>query len=232
MKEEEPLSLVSQGTRVQFVIGVILTSLIPLLVAGFLLSPLRVVYGLNRHAALVILACTAVLAILGLVLLLRYPINVIRLRRFLESLAAGNLPDPATIELIRGEDDMAAIEDCIVSIIHQTETRISALKQQARALVEAETQRTMIASLGAACHHLGQPTTVITTCLDIIARQECQPETRELIEQCKASAVELGKILDRLRSVAEFRVEPYRVAETGEALRTDEYILKITGEKT
>ncbi|OGV62299.1 MAG: hypothetical protein A2498_00120 [Lentisphaerae bacterium RIFOXYC12_FULL_60_16] len=226
-KGNKPLSLVSRGTRVQFVIGAVLTSVIPLLSTGFLLSPLRETYGLDHRATTVFLICTTALVTLGFVMLLRYPINVIRLRRFLESLAAGNLPDPATIALIRTEDDMAAIEDCMVDILRQTTNRVQMIQHQADILIQAETHRAMIASLGAACHHLGQPVTVITMCLDLIDRQEHPAEIRALVEQAKTSVHELGAILERLRSVAEFRTEPYLVSDSGDVSRSDEYILMV-----
>jgi hypothetical protein len=67
----------------------------------------------------------------------------------------------------------------------------------------------MIASLGAARHHLGQPACVITIYLDLMKKKETDPVLREMILQCEAAAATLVDILKRLGEVSQFRTEPY-----------------------
>lgn len=101
-----------------------------------------------------------------------------------------------------------------------------AVEKQKEQLVEAEKQRVMIESLGAACHHLGQPTTVITTYLEMIKRQDLPDEALTMLEGCIDAAKSIGDILTKLQQVSEYRREPYRPSGAGPA-RPDEYILKI-----
>lgn len=88
---------------------------------------------------------------------------------------------------------------------------ISDRKKVERALREAAAQRAMIASIGAACHHLGQPATVLVTNLEILKRyyNEVPVEVRELLRGCLEAAQTFGDILRRLNAATEFRTEEY-----------------------
>lgn len=88
------------------------------------------------------------------------------------------------------------------------------LRMQNADLMIAERQRVMIESLGAACHHLGQPATVITTCLDLLMKTNPTPEQRRLLEECSVAAEKTADILNRLRSAGEYRSVPYLLHET------------------
>jgi signal transduction histidine kinase len=98
---------------------------------------------------------------------------------------------------------------------------------QKQELLAAERQRVMIQSLGAACHHLGQPVTIITGYLEMMRRKEQSPEMREMIDNCVKAAESLGEILDRLRRVSEYRTVPYLPTVSDGPVRGDERILEI-----
>jgi hypothetical protein len=227
MRSQKSMSLASRGSYIQFAVAAGLVFFIPLLVGGFLMSPLRTRFGLGWGAVGVSLTCCAGLVALGFAILLKYPINIVRLRRSLEQLESGVMPSPAALVLIKDEDDLAAIETYMHNIIEQTKQRIETIEQQSHDLVEKETQRAMIESLGAACHHLGQPATIITTYLAMMRRKELPEDVRGMIEECEQAAEKIGDILDKLRSVTEFSVESYLPHEDGTPSRPDERILHL-----
>ncbi len=84
------------------------------------------------------------------------------------------------------------------------------------ALRRAEQQRVMLESLGAACHHLGQPATVLTANLDIIKmRLNTNDEmVNELVDSSIEALDKLGNILRKLNSVNEYRTTPYVSSDT------------------
>lgn len=76
----------------------------------------------------------------------------------------------------------------------------------------AERHRAMIASIGAACHHLGQPATVLTTNLELIRRLTAnlnRPDVETLLNQCCEAAEKIAEILRKLNRVSEFRTVQY-----------------------
>jgi len=79
------------------------------------------------------------------------------------------------------------------------------------ALRETERQRVMLESLGAACHHLGQPATVLTANLGIIkARLKTSDKlVDDLVENSLDAVQRLGEVLHRLNEVNEYRTTRY-----------------------
>lgn len=201
------VSLSRYGSLTQFIVAILLVSVIPALA----LTHALVAHALGRDVGRAELWCLGVVVVLlvvsGYVMLLKYPINVIRLRRHLAALAGGGLP--GDVKLWHDEDDLKAIESHMVDIVKRTEVRIETIQNQTDSLLAAERQRVMIESLGAACHHLGQPATVITAYLDMIQREGGTEETSEMIAECRQAAISIAHILHRLQSVAEYRTVPY-----------------------
>ncbi len=76
---------------------------------------------------------------------------------------------------------------------------------------EAERQRIMLESIGSACHHLGQPATVLLTSLGIMHKRESKidEEMRLLLHQGLESAEKLRTILHRLNRINEYRTIQY-----------------------
>ncbi|HOW98088.1 MAG TPA: PAS domain-containing protein [Kiritimatiellia bacterium] len=80
------------------------------------------------------------------------------------------------------------------------------------ALRQAERQRAMLASVGAACHHLGQPATVLSTNIELVKRLvdgAKGPELKEILEQSSRAAEQISGILYKLNTVTEFKTVPY-----------------------
>lgn len=84
-------------------------------------------------------------------------------------------------------------------------------KKAEAAMKEAERQRVMLESLGAACHHLGQPATVLLGNLDLLASRISteDPQIRELLESSVQAVQSLSQILHKLNAVTQYRTTPY-----------------------
>ncbi len=89
---------------------------------------------------------------------------------------------------------------------------ISDRKRAEEALRQSERQRVMLASVGAACHHLGQPATVIMANLELIKRLTKDVDKAELKEILKLTcdaADTLAEVLHKLNTVNEYRTVQY-----------------------
>jgi signal transduction histidine kinase len=231
-RKKSKAAMISVGVREQVAVAAAMISIIPVLVVIYVVSPLAQHVDLADGQVLMLLGGGVLIQVLGYVVLLKYPRNIVRLSKYLAQLAAGEVPDSKDLRLHRNGDDLAAVADAMEAVIHRADKRIRTIEQQTEALVAAEQQRAMIESLGAACHHMGQPTTVITTLLDMISRNKLPQDVEEMVNQCRDSASRLGEILERLRSVAEFRSEPYVSAGEGQTPRPDESILHVPDESS
>ncbi|OGV70228.1 MAG: hypothetical protein A2283_05135 [Lentisphaerae bacterium RIFOXYA12_FULL_48_11] len=95
---------------------------------------------------------------------------------------------------------------------------ISDRKVAEEAVREAERQRVMLESLGAACHHLGQPATVLLANLGIMQKKlvgEKDEMVRELVSSSIAAAETLGEILHKLNTVNEYKTTRYLEGREG-----------------
>ena len=90
-------------------------------------------------------------------------------------------------------------------------TDLSDRKLAEAAQREAERQRVMLESLGAACHHLGQPATVLVANLSLIqSRLETSDKlVNGLVDNCIDAAKRLGDVLHKLNEVNEYRTTCY-----------------------
>jgi len=79
------------------------------------------------------------------------------------------------------------------------------------AVREAETRQAMLASLAAACHHLGQPATVLLASLGLLKEQyaKADPETVMLYTSAHEAAVKLSELLKKLSAINEYRTTDY-----------------------
>lgn len=219
------MSIVSRGAGFQFAVGIILVSLFPLLVLEYVLLVLFHSDTIDRMHAWTLATSCAVVVLSGLVLLGKYPVNIVRLRRYLSALADGKVPHH--VDLITGESDLAAIEAQMSRIMAQTEERIRTIETQTRALVDSERQRVMLESLGAACHHIGQPATVIMAYLDFLRQRETDPEKRNMLDTCRQAAEELAGLLLKLQRITTYQTEPYTATPISSADDNRNRILKI-----
>jgi len=95
---------------------------------------------------------------------------------------------------------------------------ISDRKRAEEAVREAERQRVMLESLGAACHHLGQPATVLLANLGIMQKklgESSDDMVKELIGSSISAAETLGEILHKLNTVNEYKTTRYLEGREG-----------------
>ena len=209
-------SLVLTGARAQFAVAAALISVIPLLAIVYfcVTDGLGVAVTLDRLWPVVV--ATLPFMALGYWMLVQYPINIVRLRRYLEELAHGALP--GHVALMTDEDDLAAVDALLRKVVKQTETRVRTIEVQAGALLDAERQSVMIQSLGAACHHLGQPVMVICTYLDLMRRLQLPVEAQPMLVECRAAADTLADVVHRLQHLTSYRTESYLPEAEGVAV--------------
>jgi PAS domain S-box-containing protein len=76
---------------------------------------------------------------------------------------------------------------------------------------EAERRRVMLESLGAACHHLGQPATILLANLSVIRAglETADSELKGVVQSSLEAGERLGKILHKLNAVNEYRTMQY-----------------------
>jgi len=126
-----------------------------------------------------------------------------------EQIAVDTLKEGAMDYLIKGTLSLETLERAIVNAI----TKAAMLKQmedQRKQLLEAERHRVMIQTLGAACHHLSQPVTVLRTCMVMIKRRDdLSSETRDAIMKAFSAIETVCDILWKMNHVSKFSTEPY-----------------------
>lgn len=90
-------------------------------------------------------------------------------------------------------------------------TDISDRKRAEEATREAERHKVMLESLGAACHHLGQPATVLLANLGIMQKklEGANGDVKELLDASLEAAESLGQILHKLNTVNEYKTTRY-----------------------
>ena len=84
-------------------------------------------------------------------------------------------------------------------------------KRAEEVMRQSEGQKAMIASLAAACHHLGQPATVIVANLTLLQRmmKEAPQDAQELIKAANDAGEELAQILYKLNTVDTYKMSNY-----------------------
>lgn len=213
-----------QTTRYQFSIAIAIMSAIPLLSFGYLFAQYELDRPIKQESLVLILSSSLVLVLLGIVLLLRHVLEVGRLRRHLELIARGGVPGDG---VEASSEDFKAISKAMGTVIEKADEKVRTIEDQVRARLRAEQQRVMVETVGAACHHLGQPATVIGVYLDLMKKKEVSPEMQRLIAECQLAAADVSGVLHRLQGVARYETEPYLSPRKAGPPRSDERILKI-----
>lgn len=217
-------SLVFQGTRYQLAVAVTLMSSIPLLAFAYVVNGFLRTNTVNLRVVYLMMPAVIALVGLGILLLVRHSREVLRLRRYLALVAKGDMP---TIRTEDASEDFAAMERDLGAVIRQTDEKVKIIESQSRKLLHSEQQRVMVETVGAACHHLAQPATVIGVYLDLMRRKETSPELRAMIEECQSAATDVHNVLRRLQDVARYQTETVGAPKEDGASSADRCILKI-----
>lgn len=143
-----------------------------------------------------------------------------------EDVAVEAMKNGAMDYLVKGSINRETLERAIVNALQKTEMRRTIQRQQ-EDLLQAERHRVMIESLGAACHHLGQPATVIQTYLELIKGKDPSGEIGPMVDKCLDAANMVSDILHRLQEVGTYRTVPYLGAGQGDKGEETTHILDI-----
>jgi hypothetical protein len=101
------------------------------------------------------------------------------------------------------------------------------VEDQQQVLMEAERHRVMIQTLGAACHHIGQPATVLQVRLSLLQKFATDARELEEIEGCVEAVQRITDVLHQLQRISLFRTMPYVHSEG----TVDDEILSLGLEK-
>jgi signal transduction histidine kinase len=168
---------------------------------------------------------TIVIMLAGYTLLGKYPLNIVRMRNYLQMLASGDMP--VRVHLSNDTDDLTAMQQYMADIVRQAADRIRVIQEQQERLLHTERQRVMIESLGSLCHHLGQPATLIAAHLYMLQQQAEKPEMKKTVEECQQAFDALRDILTRLQRIAIYRTEPYLNAKPEDPSHSDPKIISM-----
>jgi methyl-accepting chemotaxis protein len=179
---------------------------------------------------LLVCLLTATVAVLGFVILQKYPKNIMKLRQYIAEISKGTLPDKIELEDAQASDDLQYIEDHFNHVLEKMKQRIAeteeqlvieqtlreTIEKQQVVLVEAERQRAIVQTIGATCHHIGQPAAVLQLRMDLLENLSSGKHECDEIAGCIEAVTQLTDILQQLQRVSEFRTAPY--------IRTEKYL--------
>jgi two-component system, sensor histidine kinase and response regulator len=99
----------------------------------------------------------------------------------------------------------------VISNALQKFEMLQQIDEQRATLLDAERQRVMMESVGAACHHFAQPLTTMLSNLEILARDGAieEPQKSLMLQQCLRAAEMMKMILNKFQQVNEYRTRPY-----------------------
>ncbi len=232
------LSMSTRGTRHQIAMAAALMTVIPLLAIAFMLrfSPPGIY---SDYVKVVVGGIAGLLSLSGYLILSKYPRHLTKLRQALRAIAEGELPDK--VALLNSEDDINAIERYLNALVDDLKTKVKMLEKQLRItnemknklehqqqeLLDAERHRVMIQSLGAACHHISQPATVLRARLYFLKSQASTEHEKNEIEKCSLAVDAIAGILEKLSRVSAYRTVPYQTFPVDEDVNAGNEILDI-----
>jgi signal transduction histidine kinase len=219
------LSLSRRGAWGQVVVAAILITVLPALILAWLWTSQFAGVAMPMGAFAAAATASLLFILLGYALLVKYPVSIVRLRRYLSTLAAGGIPDEVT--LTEEEDDLAAVQRHMERIVKLAEDRVHMLERRHAVELESERQRVMVESMGAMCHHIGQPSTVLGMCLFRLKNQPTPEEIPEIIRDMDESFESLSRLLEEFRNLAAYASEPYLASAVARPGKTEDRIIKV-----
>jgi signal transduction histidine kinase len=207
LSKDSVAPVLKHGTRYQVELALILLVVLPVLSVCYLFQSGILHLEEVSSVAIGVLSASGLTASVGLWMLIRYPKTVVRLRRHLQQIASGELPTHIVLE--KDESDLAMIEECLNQIIKQTKKHVTLMEEQHKSLLEIERQDVMIQSLGAACHHIGQPLTVLAGFMDLIESDALPQSTHDKITACRQAVDKLHEVMSRLQMTSTYKTCAY-----------------------
>ena len=201
------LSLSRRGAWGQVAVAAMLITVLPALMLAWVWKSHLDGNVLPFAASWAVGLVVVIVIILGYALLFKYPVSIVRLRHYLSTIANGGIPGQVTLS--QDEDDLAAVQRYMEQIVAMAEDRIQMIEKRHEVELGAERQRVMIESLGAMCHHVGQPATVMSMCLYRLKSNPAPGEVPVILSECEAAFDSMTEILNQLRTTSQYASEPY-----------------------
>ncbi len=140
MMKNRAIKFTSQSALHQSIIAVVLTSLVPLLSLLYIGAMIWLQPGeLATTDQIIVFISALVLSIAGLLILLKFPKNIIRLRQYVTDVATGILPDQINLLNTQSSDDLKYIENGLNIVLEEMRRQVETAKEVQRA--EAKLRR-------------------------------------------------------------------------------------------
>lgn len=222
IKRIKATSMTMHNARNQAKIAIMLMAVIPALALFYVGRVLDNGQFTFLAIGIVFLLITTI-ARLGYTVLRKYPDNIMKLRQYITEVAEGTLPEKIALTDTQSSDDLKYIEVTFNHVLEEMRRQIETIEKQLRTanmlretiekqhqtLLEAERHRVMIQTLGAACHHIGQPATVLQIRLEFLEEIATDEKQVKEIKECVTAVQTISDILRQLEKVGEFRTVPY-----------------------
>jgi DNA-binding NtrC family response regulator len=118
------------------------------------------------------------------------------------------MKDGATDYLLKGSISPWAVGQMITNAVEKVALRRE-LRQQQERLRFLERHRIMTESLGSVCHHISQPMTILTSCLELMKNIKGENHVSELLDESLEAANRVTQLLDKFQKLCLYRTEPY-----------------------
>ncbi len=127
-----------------------------------------------------------------------------------EEIAVSAIKEGAEDYLVKGRLDPDTVEHAILNALEKGLLKKKILQQE-QDLLEAERQRVMLESVGAACHHFAQPLTAMIGNLEMLSADPRLDEEKRKVyfKTCLAAASSMSEIMTRFQTIREYRTRPY-----------------------
>lgn len=223
-KTIQSVSLTTCDARNQAKVATILMAVIPALSLFYIgMTTFSDSDSLPFLAKLLVFVLTLILAITGFLILRKYPENIVKLRQYITEISRNTLPEKIVLLDTESCDDLQYIEDNFNLVLEEMRHRVAeaedqlrieqslreTVEQQHQTLMEAERHRVLIQTLGAACHHIGQPAAILQMRMDLLQKLVIDEAEMEEIKGCIAAVERISDILQQLQRVSEFTSVPY-----------------------
>ncbi len=215
----------------QSIIGIALLSAMPAITIGYTsamhwLNPGR----LSHSTQLIICVSITIQVAAGLIIILKYPRNIIKLRQYIEELASGTLPQSVDLLYSSSSNDLEVIERGLNIIIDEMQTQVETarnqaekertlretIEQQQEIIINGAQRRAMTQSIAASLHQLGKPLTILDLRLHLIRMMDHMPKKEsEQLADCEQVLFEVMNIMKKIERSEEVKSQQH-IDENGE----------------
>jgi len=188
--------MASRGTRLQFSIAVVLVSVLPLLIFAYL--SVREEWSLTVRSGVsdIILLISTALVGMGFLMLVKYPLTIIRIRKYLEEFVHGDLP--ISVHLTVPENDIMAIETCMNEVLVRLKEKVAEMEHEELRLRTQLSRAQKMESMGALAagiaHEINTPIQFVGDNIEFLGQaiedyRRLLDAYRQLLKEAEAGSV-------------------------------------------